>query len=84
MSPTPYSFGHRETYYNKQLELVYLHEGKYWVYPRMVYKLAIVMPPGKCLDWTNFQNSNIKINDCWSDNDYEISFKWYHETRDKP
>ena len=29
-----------------QLELVYLPEGKYWVYPRMVYRMAIVMPPG--------------------------------------
>ena len=28
-----------------QLELVY-YEGKYWVYPRMVYRLAIVIPPG--------------------------------------
>ena len=31
---------------NLKLELVYLPEGKYWVYPRMVYTLAIVMPPG--------------------------------------
>ena len=30
---------------NIKLELVYLPEGKYWVYPRMVYMLAIVMPP---------------------------------------
>ena len=29
-----------------KLELVYLPEGKYWVYPRIVYRLAIVMPPG--------------------------------------
>ena len=28
----------------KKLELVCLPEGKYWVYPRMVYKLAIVIP----------------------------------------
>ena len=29
-----------------KLELVYLPEGKYWVYTRMAYKLAIVIPPG--------------------------------------
>ena len=28
------------------LELVYFPKGKYCVYPRMVYSLAIVMPPG--------------------------------------
>ena len=28
-----------------ELELVYLPKGKYCVYPRMVYRLAIVMPP---------------------------------------
>ena len=28
-----------------KLELVYLPKGKYCVYPRMVYRLAIVMPP---------------------------------------
>ena len=29
----------------EKLELVYLPKGKYCVYPRMVYRLAIVMPP---------------------------------------
>ena len=28
-----------------KLELVYLPKGKYCVYPRMLYRLAIVMPP---------------------------------------
>ena len=45
--------------------------GKYWVYPRMVYKMDIVIPPGIMPDWRNFQNSNIKLNDCWSENDSE-------------
>ena len=31
--------------YIEKLELVYLPKGKYCVYPRMVYRLAIVMPP---------------------------------------
>ena len=39
-SPSPY--GGR----GNKLQLVHLPEGKYWVYPRMVYRLAIVMPPG--------------------------------------
>ena len=32
--------------YTQKLELVYFYlpEGKYWVYPRMVYRLAIVLP----------------------------------------
>ena len=30
---------------NEKLELVYLPKGKYCVYPRMVYRLAIVMRP---------------------------------------
>ena len=29
-----------------KLELVYLPEGKYWISPRRVYRLAISMPPG--------------------------------------
>ena len=31
--------------FSYKLKLVYLPEGKYWVYLRMVYKLAIVIPP---------------------------------------
>ena len=42
LSPGHYTFKVSETII--QLELVYLHKGKYCVYPRMVYRLAIVMP----------------------------------------
>ena len=31
--------------FQRKLELVYLPKGKYCVYPRLVYRLAIVMPP---------------------------------------
>ena len=34
-----------------KLELVYLTKGKYCVYPRMVYRLAIVMPPPPHFGW---------------------------------
>ena len=34
-----------------KLELVYLPKGKYCVYPRMVYRLAIVIPPPPTSFW---------------------------------
>ena len=55
-----------------KLKFVYLPEGKYWLYPQMV---AFVIPPGLSPDWRNFQNSNIKWNDCWSENDSETNVK---------
>ena len=39
-----------QTYSKYKLELVYLPKGKYCVYLRMLYRLAIVMPPSPILD----------------------------------
>ena len=41
MEPMPFLFLGSKN----KLELVYLPKGKYCVYPRMAYRLAIVMPP---------------------------------------
>ena len=37
-----------------KLELVYLPEGKYWIYPRRVYRLAILMPRDKVCSQLTF------------------------------
>ena len=55
-----------------KLELVYLPEGKYWVYPKNGLQAGHCDSPGIMSDWRNFQNNNInKWNDYWSENDSE-------------